>query len=574
MVDRFLASPTFGERMAWNWLDAARYADSNGYQGDNERTMWPWRDWVVKAYNENMPFDQFSKWQIAGDLLPDATNEQILATAFNRNHPINGEGGRIAEENRVDYVMDMAETAGTVWLGLTFNCCRCHDHKYDQLSQKDYYSFAAFFDQTPVTGEGGNAQTPPVLAVPNAYQQQQRLELETNVATIQSKIQSRFDELRRSQAEWESRLLVELDGQLDQWKQLEIETSVAQHAKLELQPDQSILATGKSPANDVYRILGKTNLETIQGLRLEALPHDSHTRGGLAKSPSANFVLTEISVRVIQQGKAPVPIEIVRAVADYEQPSHSVEFAIDDDSQSGWAVLKPIEQMSESREAVFIFADSIELPDDASLEVVLRHESIHQQHNIGRFKISLTDNEPRLLGVSSALLAAVQTDPSNRSAEQSEMIKLAMRNSDDEVLRLRRQLDAHQQKLNRLGIEVPKVMVMADMPNPRQTCLLNRGSYQEPRDEVFPNVPAMLSQIPEDAKRNRVALANWMFSESNPLTPRVTVNRMWADIFGIGLVKQQKILESKASRQAIRIYSIGWPQNIAIRVGTPNICTA
>ncbi|HTU26273.1 MAG TPA: DUF1549 domain-containing protein, partial [Pirellulales bacterium] len=135
LVDRLLASPAYGERMAWDWLDAARYADSNGYQGDGERTMWPWRDWVVDAFNQNLPFDQFTIWQLAGDLLPEATFEQRLATGFCRNHMINGEGGRIAEENRVDYVMDMSETMGTVWLGLTLNCCRCHDHKFDPLAQ-------------------------------------------------------------------------------------------------------------------------------------------------------------------------------------------------------------------------------------------------------------------------------------------------------------------------------------------------------------------------------------------------------------------------------------------------------
>ena len=163
VVERLLASPHYGERMVWEWLDAARYADSNGYQGDGERTMWPWRDWAVNALNRNMPFDQFTIEQLAGDLLPNATLEQKLATAFCRNHMINGEGGRIAEENRVDYVMDMAETTGTVWLGLTFNCCRCHDHKFDPLAQRDYYGLFAFFNQTPITGGGGDPQGKPVI---------------------------------------------------------------------------------------------------------------------------------------------------------------------------------------------------------------------------------------------------------------------------------------------------------------------------------------------------------------------------------------------------------------------------
>ncbi len=173
VVDRLLNSNAFGERMAWDWLDAARYADSNGYQGDADRTMWPWRDWVVNAFNQNLRFDQFTIWQLAGDLMPEATHEQILATGFNRNHMINGEGGRIAEENRVDYVMDMSETMGSVWLGLTLNCCRCHDHKFDPLTQREYYQFTAFFNQTPVNGGGGNAQTPPVLDCPFPGQAEQ-----------------------------------------------------------------------------------------------------------------------------------------------------------------------------------------------------------------------------------------------------------------------------------------------------------------------------------------------------------------------------------------------------------------
>ncbi|HVK17345.1 MAG TPA: PSD1 and planctomycete cytochrome C domain-containing protein [Fimbriiglobus sp.] len=163
VVDRLLASPRYGERMAWEWLDAARYADSNGYQGDNERTMWPWRAWAVKALNADVPFDRLTVEQLAGDLLPDATRDQKLATGFLRNHMINGEGGRIPEENRIEYVFDMTETVGTVWLGLTLNCCRCHDHKYDPVAQKEYYAFFAFFNQTPVTGAGGNPQTEPVV---------------------------------------------------------------------------------------------------------------------------------------------------------------------------------------------------------------------------------------------------------------------------------------------------------------------------------------------------------------------------------------------------------------------------
>jgi hypothetical protein len=206
LVDRLLASPGFGERMAWNWLDAARYADTNGYQGDRERTMWPWRDWVVDALNRNLPYDQFTVWQIAGDLLPQSTFEQKLATAFCRNHMINGEGGRIAEENRVEYVMDITETVGTIWLGMTLNCCRCHDHKYDPITNREYYQLFAFFNQTPVDGRGGNPQTPPVLAAPSRQQSERLAALGDRLAALDNDIRSLRDSIAPDQAAQEAQL--------------------------------------------------------------------------------------------------------------------------------------------------------------------------------------------------------------------------------------------------------------------------------------------------------------------------------------------------------------------------------
>lgn len=200
LVDRFLADPSYGERMAWPWLDAARYADTNGYQGDRERTMWPWRDWIIDAFNRNLPYDEFTTWQIAGDMLPDASFEQKLATGFLRNHAINGEGGRIPEENRIDYVMDMAETVGTAWMALTMNCCRCHDHKYDPISQKEYYGLFDFFNQTPVNGGGGDPQTPPVIAAPTLKQSQREAELVAKLASLQKRLDTLTQDLADSPA--------------------------------------------------------------------------------------------------------------------------------------------------------------------------------------------------------------------------------------------------------------------------------------------------------------------------------------------------------------------------------------
>ena len=339
LVDRLLDSPAYGQRMAWDWLDAARYADTNGYQGDAERTMWPWRDWVVSAFNTNMPFDQFTIWQLAGDLLPGATAEQKLATGFLRNHMINGEGGRIAEENRIEYQFDMAETTGTVWLGLTMNCCRCHDHKYDPLTNRDYYSLLAYFNQTPVTGGGGHPQTPPLIQWPSQAQQAQ-------IAQAQRELEQQRETLARIDA-----------------------------------------ATTQRPP---------------------------------------------------------------------------------------------------------------------------------------RPQAQLTETTPPL---------CVTWQPAYQQAQQ--------------------RIVAWQAELDSVHAQTPKVMVMADMPQPRKSFMYDRGLYSQPAQEVTAAPPAFLlrrgsstsERDPQagtsamEAAQDRLTLARWIVDEANPLTPRVTVNRVWQQFFGVGLVK-------------------------------------
>ena len=351
LVERLLASPAFGERMAWDWLDAARYADSNGYQGDGERTMWPWRDWVVESMNRNQPYDEFTVWQLAGDLLPNATVEQKLATGFCRNHAINGEGGRIGEENRVDYVMDMTETTGTVWLGLTFNCCRCHDHKFDPLANRDYFGMFAFFNQTPVDGGGGNPQTPPVVEFATSEQ-------------------------RSLLTQWGSTIQV-ASQELDQFE-----------------------------ATFFARPEGKTAAES----------------------------------------------EAAKSLPDSQK-----------------AALK--------------------------------------QAAIGRNRNQLAEFEKQF----------------EKSAP--DYLKL--------VRKLRESID------NRDGISraIPRVMVMAELPQPRQTFLLDKGLYDKRGAVVTASVPAKLPRMAEGSPLNRLGLAQWVTATDNPLTARVTVNRIWQQFFGIGLVK-------------------------------------
>jgi hypothetical protein len=535
VVDRMLNAPAYGERMAWTWLDAARYADSNGYQGDNERTMWPWRDWVIDAFNSNMPYDQFTIWQLAGDQLPNATFEQKLATGFLRNHMINGEGGRIAEENRVDYVMDMTETTGTVWLGLTMNCCRCHDHKFDPLMQRDYYSLSAFFNQTPVDGGGGNPQTPPVLEAPSSEQRRHASEIESLLADINPRLKSLAKELAASQEQWEKDTLASANESA--WQPLVPTQLQATHQTLTQLHDGSILATGENPPNDTYTITANSNLDMITAIRLDALKHDSHTHGGLARSDSGNFVLTEIEISIQHPGEVkPMPVKIASAEATYEQGELKVDRAFDGNPNTGWAVHegKPVDREHAS---VFRFAEPLKFEKDATLTIVLRHDSPHVSHNIGRFRLSVSRLPDARLDGNNSIVDTLRIAADQRTPEQRTKITEAFLATNSEYSALLARQKTHQKSLSDLRGSFPKVMVMQDRPESRKTFILTRGLYSKPADEVTANIPEKLPQLPQGEAVNRLALARWIVSNDNPLTARVTVNRFWQMFFGIGLVK-------------------------------------
>ncbi|MGB0599382.1 MAG: PSD1 and planctomycete cytochrome C domain-containing protein [Rubripirellula sp.] len=537
LVDQLLDSPAYGIRMAWPWLDAARYADTNGYQGDRERTMWPWRDWVVDAFNNNLPFDQFTTWQLAGDLIPDATPEQKLATGFCRNHMINGEGGRIPEENRVEYVMDMSETMGTVWLGLTLNCCRCHDHKYDPISNREYYQLFAFFNQTPVNGGGGDPQTAPNLAVPNAQQASELNTLAQQISDLDKRLQNRDATLTAEQPNWEKQQLAGLSRE-QSWRLLTDLQVDALHGSSKLLDDQSILIDGDAINND-YTILASPNPSTITGIRLETLRHASHTGNGLSRSDSGNFVLTDFLVSV-SNGKnpEPMPVTIASADATFEQGSHAITNAFDNDPKSGWAVYEG-RTVDRSHTAVFRFAEPIELVADSTLQISLRHQSVHARHNIGRFRLAVTsDDRPDLSNESDQLLAALSVETDKRSDNQRSLIQSAHRTADELYQKLRSDRDNRTKRRDDLRNSLPKVMVMEDMPNPRETFVLNRGLYNKPSDKVQAKLPEFLPKPQaSDQTVDRLLLAKWLVDADNPLTARVTVNRFWQQVFGIGLVK-------------------------------------
>ena len=539
-VDQTLASTAYGERMAWDWLDAARYADTNGYQGDRERTMWPWRDWVVRAFNSNLPYDKFTVWQLAGDLLPNATPEQILATGFNRNHMINGEGGRIAEENRVDYVFDMTETMGTVWLGLTLNCCRCHDHKFDPLTQKDYYQFTAFFNQTPVNGGGGNPQTPPVLTVPSNDQQQQISSAESSLAELKQAINKRAQIVSAKQADWETAQRAKASS--NTWNTMHPAQARAKHQTLNIQEDGLILSSGKNPAQDEYTIRYALPAGDITGLKLTAVPHKTMTGGGLARSDSGNFVLTDISFEWAGQqarsGKAAAKrLDIASAVATFEQGQYKISKTFDADAGSGWAVYqgRPINR---EHAGVFRLEKKFSAQKGDELIVRLKFNSYHKQHNLGHFKFSKTSAPTPKLAGDDSLKETLATPANKRTKKQRQQIRTAFEATDSELNKLRADKSKLEQRIANIRKAAPKVMVMADMPKPRATKILVRGLYNQPGDQVQAATPVSLPPMKSsNAKLNRLDLARWLVADEHPLTARVTVNRFWQMLFGIGLVK-------------------------------------
>jgi Protein of unknown function (DUF1553)/Protein of unknown function (DUF1549)/Planctomycete cytochrome C len=534
LVERLLDSPHYGERMAWDWLDAARYADTNGYQGDPTRSMWYWRDWVIDALNRNMPFDQFTVEQLAGDLLPEPSRAQLIATGFHRNHMINGEGGRIAEESRVDYVQDRVETTGTVWMGLTFNCCRCHDHKFDPLAQREYYQLAAYFNSIDESG-GTDAfpQARPVLALPTPDQELRIAELKGREAAADRERGELEQKLRAAQPDWE-KALADSSGKPAEaeWKPI-VPTSLVSEGKATLSkaPDAAIIAGGENPAQDSFILVARLSPQPITGIRLEALPDPSFVNSGPGRADNGNFVLTEF--KIVLDGK---PVSLTAVSADYEQPGFPPSAAVDGKNDTGWAVASEF-----GKPHVAVFEAKIpEAHPGAERNAVIRLEfrSQHISHVLGKFRISETSSPPAALrpmpeNVRTALaLAADQRNDAQRKELTDYYLK-----TQPAIDEATRNATAARQAREQAERDVATTMIVRDLPKPRDTFILVRGAYDRPAEKVQHGVPAMLPALSADAQPNRLALARWLVAPDHPLTARVTVNRYWQLFFGTGLVK-------------------------------------
>lgn len=566
VVDRLLDSPHYGERMALEWLDFARYADSNGFQVDSSRQMWPWRDWVIGAYQRNLPFDQFTIEQLAGDMLPNATRDQIVATGFHRNPRLNGEGGRIAEEWFIETVIDRVETTGLTWMGLTFNCCRCHDHKFDPISQKEFYGMFAFFNSVEESGvldsEGGNrggGNSRPVLKLPSEAQQTAWNQLKEAIVVADNRVK----DVRRTTAErqtaWEPSFLKEIAADAVTWRLLE-PTAVKSlgGATLTRQEDATWLASGTNPANDVYSITGLLPAGTISGILLEAFPDPSLPEQSLGRYPNGNFVLTDVDAEITAPSlEKPLIASITRAESDYDQPGWPVKAIVDDKQKrkrgtkngKGWAVDGPTKK--EPRKAIFVFAAPLTVPENATVTITLRHDAIGG-HNIGRFRLSTSSLPPSLINldgnaVSPSLRAALQTLPAERTKPQLDEIGKFFREQADSVLKQAdADLTAAKKAEDDFAENLPAVMVMQERTQPREAFVLKRGEYDKPGDKVERLLPAFLPPLPANAPRNRLGLAQWLVSREHPLTARVWVNRAWERFFGAGLVRTTENLGSQS----------------------------
>jgi hypothetical protein len=569
-VDRLLASPHFGERMAVDWLDLARYADSNGFQSDGSRQMWLWRDWLIGAYNRNLPFDQFTIEQLAGDLLPDATPDQIIATGFNRNHRLNGEGGRIEAEWFVETVIDRVETTGMTWMALTLNCARCHDHKYDPVSQKEFYGLFAYFNSVEESGvlgpEGKNGvNTPPLFRVPAKEQTAELARLDAEIAKAEAAVKTAAGETAAALAKWEDEQRARLDGSggaaaTGTWAAASGESAKSLGgAGLVRQPDGSWLAGGKNPANDTYEITLPAPSGTISGLLLEVLPDASLPGKSLGRGSNGNFVLTGVEAALrLADGKEQV-IPLTKAEADYEQNGYGVA-AILENAKSpttkaarGWAIDGNAADKKVARRAMFLAAAPVPVPAGAVLTVRLRHQSGFADHNVGRFRLSTTALEPALVkldggsGLPANLLAILTGDPAKRSDADRKTLETWFRaNADHPEKRARAALEAAKTKQTEVQQSFPSVMVMKERNEAREAFVLHRGEYDKPGEAVARHLPAFLPPLPEGAPQNRLGLARWLVSGDHPLTARVWVNRQWERLFGTGIVKTSENFGSQS----------------------------
>ena len=534
LVDSLLNSPQYGERWARRWLDLARYADTNGFEKDRPRQIWPYRDWVVKALNDDMPFDQFSIKQLAGDMLPKATPSDLIATGFHRNTMLNEEGGIDPNEYRFYAMVDRVGVTGTTWMGLTLNCCQCHTHKYDPILHTDYYSVMALLNNADEPAY--NIPTPDIAAQQKAHADK--------IAKLEAELPSKFP---GGDAAMQSRLAGWIEGEskrASKWQIVRPTSMKTTMPHLEQQKDGFILGSGDISKSDVYDLSFKAPIKGVTALRIEVASHPSLPNDGPGltnyEGPLGGFFLSEL--QAFQNGQR-VPISRADATNDAEadkisdaspakkaaaakKKTNNASAALDAEMSSGWQVLGGY---GVQHAAVFHLDKPIDLTNGFDLKMLFEK---HFACPLGHFRISVTTSD--------------HATATGHPAEVEDA--LATNDQTKRAILLRRFLETAPEtkqaaaQLAALRKNPPRgqpTLVMSERPasNPRATHLYHRGEYLSPKEEVPPAVPAFLPALPKNAPANRLTFAKWLFAPENPLTARVTVNRQWQAFFGRGLVR-------------------------------------
>ena len=543
LVDELLASPEYGERMAMAWLDQVRYADTNGYHGDNHEDRDLYRDWVIRSFNSNRPFNEFTTEQIAGDLLPNATADQRVASGYNRLLMTTREGGAQAKEYLAKYSADRVRNVSSVWMASTMGCCECHDHKFDPFSQRDFYQMAAFFADIQEVAVGEQ----PGTRIPTEQQSAQLTQLDQQLTAAREAAAAPQPHLAAAQLKWESQALAELSQQPALWNTPEkMEAESLAGATLKTEDDRSILSTGENPAKDIYRVKFAPKTQTITGVKLEALQHPSLPGNGLSRS-NGNFVLTHIEISLLPQADAaPVPLKIASAVADFSQEGFPIAHAFDGGAETGWAVSGHTQKAN--RKAVFLFEKAVEIPEGAQLQVVLKHESVYAAHNIGRFRLSTTTRpQPDLSDnlLPEPVIAALKISAEQRTADQMAVLAAHYRPLDPVVQKLEQAVAQLTEQRKQLEASFRTTLISMSGP-PRMIRVLPRGNWLDDTGEIVPGgAPSFLlanmvreqSTGTAEPRGTRLDLARWLTAPDNPLVSRVFVNRLWKQTFGQGLVK-------------------------------------
>jgi hypothetical protein len=550
LVDRLFASPHYGERQARNWLDLARYADSNGYTIDGKRSIWPWRDWVITAYNKNLSFAQFTIEQLAGDLLPGATKDQIVATGFHRNTAFNEEGGANPEQFRVERTVDRTNTTGAVWLGLTVGCAQCHTHKYDPISHKEYYQLYAFF----------NSLDEPKINIP-------RPDMEDKLRALNAELAKAKKEQQTQPKNNEDlvKLLADLEKETNGgWRACYPKIMTAeQGAKLTGLEDRSILAGGEvgpTETSNIQSVAPESGLVTA--VRLEALTDPSLPMKGPGRAKNGNFVLSQFGFDA--DG---VNHPFRKAVADFSQAKYDVSEVLTGELNKGWAVggNDPRER-NVDREAIFFLERPLPVREGQAFEFMLRFSETPKAYPLGRFRISVTFASERVLELPVEAQKIVFMDPSRRVAQDMEQLEKTLVKAPVAS----KQAATLQKQIRGLEAQAASTLVVREAPKRRQTFIMKRGDFLDPGDAVEPGVLAILNPLPVNGRpANRLDLARWLVSPDNPLTARVVINRFWQHYFGKGLVETENDFGMQGSMPshpelldwlAVEFMNVGWDQ--------------